>query len=164
MMRFRGYRRLLAGVAVVALLGCAMLWGIPWLQQPRYEGRTMTEWLKKLATEPGRSGSPLDIIRVHVDTGLHTSVEVPLSYDLVRECNFLDGYGKILIIIDHDIEAVHQLGETNGNCLFPLPWWGVTPGVHEVTVKFVLWTGVDQAVSARGSSRTIAFDNNPTSR
>lgn len=161
----RSRLRLLVAFVCGAVLGAAaLLWVVLPPHQPRYQGRTIAQWLRILSSEPGRSGSPLDIIRVHVDTNLYTSIEVPLSYELLRKHNFLDGSGKIYLIVDHDNTTVHQLGQTNGNCLFPLPRWGIQAGMHEVTVEFVLWTGVDQYVSARGSPRGIAFDNNPASR
>jgi hypothetical protein len=163
-MWFRGYKYLLAGWTIAALLVVAMLSGIQWLRQPRYEGQTMAQWLRILASEPGRSGSPLDIVRTHVDTNLHSiALEVPLSYALVREHDFLDGEGKIELRIDGRFYPVHHLRETNGNCLLPVPPWGISPGLHEVEVELQIVSRAYDRLYARGSPRTIALDNNSTS-
>lgn len=163
MTSFRVYKRRLIGVVVVALLGSAIFLGLAWSLQlcnPRYEGRTMAQWLRVLASEPTRSGTPLDIIRIHDYTNLHTiAVEVPLSYALLRSHDFLDGEGKIELIIDGRFYPVHHLGETNGNCLFPLPRLGISPGLHEVEVELQIVSRAYDRLSARGGKRAIAFDN-----
>jgi hypothetical protein len=138
------------------------LWGIRWLQRPRHEGRTMAQWLRTLASEPGRSGSPLDIIRTHVDTNLHTVLlEVPLSYDLLREHDFLDGIGRIDVVIDGGCCSVPLLRETNGNCLLLLDWdrEHIPPGLHKLELDFL----IDEYLHARGSTQAVVFANNPTS-
>src|SRR5271165_3319372 len=67
--------------AVVALSLIAILEHIGWLLRPRYEGRTISQWLKVLALDSNKPGSPLDISLVHVDTNQRiTYLEVPLSY------------------------------------------------------------------------------------
>jgi hypothetical protein len=141
-------------------------WVVLWSQQPRREGRTIAQWLRIIALEPGRPGSPLDIIRVNEDTNERTTfLEVALSYDLMREHNFLRGVGFIMPLIDGDVHTVECLRGTNGSILIPLSWdgSGIPPGLHEAKVKFLLWTGIDMNVSAWGSARTINFDNHAAS-
>jgi hypothetical protein len=128
------------------------------LGEPRVKGKTMAQWLKILASDPGNSNSPLDIIRVHVDTNLHAIVEIPLSYDLLREHNFLKGSGRIYPVIDGAGETAQPLRGTNGNCLFPLPW-NMRPGPHAVQVDFAIWGSSPDRLHARGSATTIVFTN-----
>lgn len=157
---FREYRPLLGLVAVVAFCAVVILWLVKTeLTGPeRYRGQTMEQWLRVLASEPGRSGSPLDITRVHVDTKRHTTVEVPLSHDLLREHNLLGGRGRIRIVIDGGPMRVDILRGKNGNCLIPLPL-GLPPGRYQVAVDFTIWTGTDMRIEARGSERAIAVDD-----
>ena len=164
---FSGYKYLLAAWAAAALLVVSMLSGVQWLLQPRYERRTIAQWLRILALEPGRSGSPLDITRVIEDTNECTTfLEVPLSYDLMREHNFLRGVGYIDPVIDGHVRTdLTCLRGTNGSVLIPLSWysWEMRPGLHQAKVQFELWTGADRRVFASGSARTIGCDNHPTS-
>jgi len=165
MMCLRGYKRLLADVALVAILGFATSFGIRWWLQPRHEGRTMAQWLRVLSSEPGMSGSPLDIIRTHVDTKPHTVVlEVPLSYDLLREHDFFDGWGKIGVVIGRRAYSVPCLRGTNGNCLLLLDWGReqIAPGPHEVQVDFMITSRAFDHLHSVGSARAIIFDNSPT--
>ncbi len=158
------YKRLLTSVALVALLGFAMLCGIRWWVQPRYFGRTMAQWLNILTSEPGRSGSPLDIIRTHVDTSLHTVVlEVPLSYDLLREHDFLWGQGFIDVRIDGraSVDPIPELRGTNGNCFLVLNWdrEQIPPGLH----KFQVNLRIGKDLNASGSTQCVVPNNNPRS-
>jgi hypothetical protein len=126
----------------------------------------MPQWLRILASEPGRSGSPLDIIRFNVDTNQRTTwLEVPLSYDLLRDHDFLDGIGKIRVIVDGGAHSASRLRETNGNCVLKLDWdWEhIPPGLHKVGVDFEIWPSPYNLLHAQGTTRDIAFDNPPTS-
>ena len=149
----------------------------------RYKWRTMDQWLRLLALEPGKSGSPLDITRVHVSTQLHTeevisasgeslglakvperSIEVPLSYDLFREHKALGRAGYFNLLIDGYPVHTELLRGTNGSCLIPLPDYMVGP--HQVAVEFVIRApghGSKIDLHARGSERAIAFDERPIS-
>jgi hypothetical protein len=135
-------------------------WKIEWLRlRPRHNGRTLEQWLRTLATEPGRSGSPLDIIRTHVYTNAHATVlEVPLSYDLLLDHGFYRGFWKndLGVIIDENGGCtVPILRGTNGNCLLPLNWDDnkISPGLHNLEVVF----HIGEAMSARGSTQAVVF-------
>lgn len=192
---FREYRALLGLVAVVAFFGVVILWetSTQLTGQQRYKGRTMDQWLRLLALEPGRPGSPLDITRVHVSTNLHTveffsgnpyssdrqslglarvperTVEVPLSYDLLREHKALGRAGYFNLLIDGYRVRTKLLRGTNGSCLIPLPGYMMTPGPHQVVVEFVIrapghpYTYPYIDLHARGSERTIAIEDGPAS-
>lgn len=141
-------------------------WKIPWLQlRPKRDGRTLAQWLRTLATEPSRSGSPLDIIRAHVYTNLHTTVlEVPLSYDLLCEHGFFRGRDEndLSVIIDeYGGCTVPILRGTNGNCLLPLNWDNeqIPPGLHNLEVNFL----IGESMSARGATQAVVFPNKPRS-
>jgi hypothetical protein len=135
-------------------------WEIRWSNQPRYEGRTMAQWLRVLRSEPGRSGSPLDIIRVYEGTNIHTTVlEVPLSYDLLREHDFLNGAGNVDVVIDGGGHSVHHLRGTNGNCLLLLDWdrEQKLPGLHKIEVDFL----IGEYLHERGSTQAVVFADYP---
>jgi hypothetical protein len=139
-------------------------WGIRWLQQQRRSGRTLAQWLRTLATEPGRSGSPLDIIRTQVYTNLHTTVlEVPLSYDLLCEHGFFRGRKNDLSVIIDEYGGctVPILRATNGNCLLPLnrDKEQIPPGLHQLEVSFV----IGESMTMRGSTQAVVFANEPRS-
>jgi hypothetical protein len=160
MKSFRENGTLLARVAVMAFVAIVILCAGSslWPVQERYKGRTMEQWLRVLASEPGRSGSPLDITRVHVDTKRRTTVEVPLSFDLLREHNILREAGRICLVIDGGQMRVETLRGTNGNCLIPLPL-GLPPGLHQVAVDFTIWPGPDKRMHAKGSERAVTVDD-----
>jgi hypothetical protein len=114
------------------------------------------------ANQP-RSGSPLEIVRTHVDTNLHATVlELPLSYDTLREPNFLNGRGKIALTIDHRLghHSIPLLRGTNGNCLLVLnrDREHIPPGPHDVNVN--VWIG--DYLFTTGPARAITFDDNRT--
>jgi hypothetical protein len=141
-------------------------WKIQWLHlRHRRDGRTLAQWLRTLATEPGRSGSPLDIIRTHVYTNLHTTVlEVPLSYDLLCQHGFFRGHEEndLSVIIDeYGGCTVPILRATNGNCLLPVNWdkEQIPPGLHQLQVNFL----IGESMSARGSTQAVVFANEPRS-
>jgi hypothetical protein len=116
----------------------------------------MAQWLRTLSSEPGRSGSPLDIIRTNVDTNLNaTFLEVPLSYDLLREHDFFRGRGSLGVIIDGDGHGVPSLRGTNGNCLLVLSWdrERISPGLHKIEINFL----IGEYLSARGSTQAVVF-------
>jgi hypothetical protein len=130
---------------------------IRWLQAPRYHGRTMAQWLKALATEPGRSGSPLVIIRTQVDTNSNRAqLEVPMSYDLMREHDLLAGRGSIGVVI-HGFESGLPLRGTNGNILIEL--YGKPHGLHQLEVEFI----IDESMVVRGPTQAVVFANSPAS-
>jgi hypothetical protein len=158
-------------MAAVALLGFGILvWDGRWdsvAANPQYEGRTMAEWLRILASEHHSSSSPLDIVRVHEETSSHsTFLEVPLSYRLLREHDFFDGIGKITFLVDGGARLPKSLRETNGNCLLELDWdrEGIRPGAHKVEVEFEIWLRTYNRLHAMGSARTIAFNKRPISQ
>ena len=136
-------------------------WVVIWSQQPRCEGRTMEQWLRTLSLEPGRSGSPLESIQVRLDTNLRTTfLEVPLSYDLMREHNFLRGVGHIFPVIDGGAQGVECARGTNGSVLIPLSWdyAQILPGLHQVEVEFEIWPRPFTRLRARGPARALAYD------
>ena len=129
----------------------------------------MQQWLRLLALEPGRSGSPLDITRVHVDTHLQTlTVEVPLSYDLLRKYNILGDGGQIRLLIDGYLAPVLPLRGTNGSCLFSLSGDFLPEDMPRtpvrVAVDFVIRPHGHPYVNlhTRGSERTITIADSPS--
>jgi hypothetical protein len=86
---------------------------------------------------------------------------------LLREPNFLNGHGKIVLTISSFIDSryvrhsIRPLRETNGNCLLVLnrDREQIPPGIRQVQVE--LWIG--EYLLAKGPARAIAFDKNATS-
>jgi hypothetical protein len=183
--------RLLRVLALIALAVpvLVVVLGLTVFKTERYKWRTINQWLRLLALEPGRAGSPLDITRVHVSTNLHTvelssgnpyysdrqslglarvperTIEVPLSYDAFREHKALGRAGYFNLLIDGDPVHTELLRGTNGSCLIPLPEY-MPPGPHQVAVEFVIRApghGSKIYLHARGSERAIAFGERSTS-
>jgi hypothetical protein len=172
----------LIGLATLAIAALIVVLGV--VMDNRYEWRTIDQWLRVLALEPGRSGSPLDIVRVHVSTQLHAAevfsasgeslglaripqrtIEVPLSYDLFRKHKALGRAGYIRLLIDGYPVHTELSRGTNGSCLIPLPEY-IRLGPHQVAVEFVIRApghGSKIDLRARGSERAIVVDDNPTS-
>jgi hypothetical protein len=83
-----------------------------------YQGQTMDQWLKKLATDPTAGTNVLKLRQVI--TGEEPDVitfEVPISYDLLEYGLKPYGIGKMNLLMDNEYVS-HFTRATNGNCLF----------------------------------------------
>ena len=145
-------------------------WEVLWSRQPRYQGRTLAEWLPVLRTDTNRTEHPLRIVRViHNYEPECDGVEVPLSCDLMRKYGLLEldlpskGYkppredtlmfrhARLYLLVNGDVAHEGPLcwRATNGNCLVCYHQGLLKPGTNEIEVKFSLFTG-DSVRSATG--------------
>ena len=178
-----GAASIIVGVALVAehrrglFLYSPNRWEAVWSLQPRYQGRTLAEWLPVLRTDTNSTEHPLRIVRfIHNYEPECDAVEVPLSCDLMLKYGLLEldlpskGYkperedslmfrsAQLYVLINGDVAGGVSFcwRATNGNCLLRCLHRFLKPGTNEFEVKFNLSAG-DSSPSATGPRKQVGL-------
>ena len=88
-------------------------------RRPTFSGFTMTQWLKILNSKPDSNENELRILHIinNVESGLVT-VDVPLSYDLLIDHDFLGRNGQLDLTINGQACLISNRRASDGDCLF----------------------------------------------
>lgn len=114
--------------------------------EPNYQGRTMEQWLQMLKANTNSTEDPLKVARiVHDNESRVVTVEVPLSYDLLREHDFLaEGKGpqsgKLYFDVNENRSTFCERA-SNGNCLMSISEndYAFRLGTNQLRVEFVIF-------------------------
>jgi MFS family permease len=133
-------------------------WVVLWSHLPRYQGRTMEEWLRVLRTDGSSTEHPLRVVRViYSQEAEGDAVEVPLSWGLMqkyglfelappykgqREDELIGMHAKFYLFINgHGPETGLCWRATNGNCLLRYHHRLLNPGTNDIQVAFLMSFG-----------------------
>src|SRR6185312_7243648 len=83
-----------------------------------YQGHNIDQWLQILRADTNSIENPLTISKIIYDGQLgNPAVEVPMSYDLLKQNDFLQIHGKFDLSVNDRVLSVYTSQATNGNCL-----------------------------------------------
>lgn len=113
--------------------------------QPTFQSRTMSQWLQVLRTSTNAPEAPLKILRIinEEDQPRMCAVEVPVSYELVRQHGFCQGRGKFDLVVNGRHLSTTCWPATNGNCLLPFDRSDLAPGTNRIQVVFMIFNPSD---------------------
>lgn len=131
-------------------------------KKPAYQNRTMDEWLQILKADTNSPGNPLRIAQISYDNKWQTViVEVPLSYDLLKDCDFFEKNGKLgLAIGDRGLSTFCERA-TNGNCLLGFDENNIHFGTNHIRAEFFISNplNLDRPLHAEGPIAQLVSSN-----
>ena len=152
--KFRMGKKLLcvAGIVAIVVIGCAP-------KGPTFQGHNMVQWLQILRANTNSTENPLKIVQMIYDNKFEvTTVEVALSYDLLKERDFLGENGKFNLIINGRDLSTNCSRATNGDCLCEFDKNVLNPGTNQIQVAFSIFK-MDQPLYVTGPITEFVSSN-----
>lgn len=148
-------RSLLLGSLVLALLGTAMIWSLRPLQ-PRYQGKTIEQWLNLLSGGTGSNDNPLRLERIsNSEMSDWVTFKVPLKYDLLQKYDLLFAHGKLCLVIDGELAPIQEcLPAIDGTCLMKFNAGYYPPGPHSIHARI--------SIGGLSGTRPVSCDGPPS--
>jgi hypothetical protein len=127
------------------LLMCVTLWILYHSRKPTYQGRSMVQWLKILKTNSNPAGEPLKIVHIinRAESDVVT-VEVPMSYDLLKKYDFFERNGKLGLMINERGFSTFNARAANGDCLLGFDKNNLNLGTNQIQVEFFIHNSSDR--------------------
>jgi hypothetical protein len=144
-----------AGIVAIVVIGCGP-------KERTSQGHTMVQWLKILKSNTNSTDDPLKIVKIINDDKFgNVEFEVPMSYDLLKEHDFLEKNGKFDLSINSRLLSTYCGRATNGNCILGCGINDFTPGTNQVQVEFFISnpSDIDRSLYATGPITEFVSSN-----
>jgi hypothetical protein len=152
--------KLVMFVLLFVLAACGITYLLPKPMEPKFQNRSMGQWLQLLNTETNSSKNPLRVTRI-IEDAPSCTIEVPLSYDLAKQHDF--HYGNLHLIINERYVSPTCWRGTNGNCLLTFDKSYLSLGSNRIQVDFFINnpSDIDHPLRAKGPMIELISSNSP---